>query len=61
MKRYEALWYIDESLETYETKEFSTRQALLNFYNKNKNEINHYGWWLTKRNSNWEVIEDIKY
>ena len=58
MKRYEALWYTDEKLENYETKEFSTLQALLNFYNKHKDDPNCFEWWLTKRNMYWEVVED---
>ena len=61
MKRFEALWYTDKELTNYETKEFSTREALLNFYRKHKNEPDRYDWWLTKRNAYWEVVEDIEF
>lgn len=56
-KRYEALWYYDN--DDYDTAEFSTEQALKNFYKKHKNDPDKSGWWLTKRNKDWEVIEDI--
>ena len=57
MKSYEALWYYED--DSYDTAEFSTKQALLNFYKKHKNDPDKSGWWLTKRNKDWEVIEDI--
>ena len=57
MKHYEALWYYEDG--NYDTAEFSTEQALLNFYKKHKNDTDKSGWWLTKRNNDWEVIEDI--
>lgn len=57
MKRYEALWYYED--DSYDTAEFSTEQALLNFYKRHKNDADKSGWWLTKRNKDWEVIEDI--
>ena len=59
MKRFELLWYVDEKQSDYETKEFSTKQALLNFYEKHKNDYNKFFFCGTKRNSNWEVVEDI--
>lgn len=63
MKRFEVLWYVGEkdTFGDYETKDFSTLQAAMNFYNKHKDDQDKYGWWVTKRNSNWEVIEDYVY
>ena len=58
---YEVLWYKDEELTEPEFAEFKTRKQALKFYETYKNESNHYGWWVTKRNSDGEVIEDIIY
>lgn len=60
MKRFEVLWY-EIGNEDPVTREFSTRQAALNFYEKHKDEPDKSGWWVTKRNSNWKVTEDIVY
>lgn len=59
MKRYEVLWYTSPEMCDYQTKEFSTRQAALNFYNEHKDDENKFGWWVTKRDKNWYVVEDI--
>lgn len=60
MKRFEALWYTGTwQNEEFHSKEFSTRQALLNFIKKHKNDEGTHGWWGTKRNIDWDVVEDI--
>lgn len=58
---FEVLWYTDKKLDNYVTKEFHTRSEALNFYNAHKNDKDKFGWWVTKRDSNWEVVEDIIY
>lgn len=64
MKRYEVLWY--EGPTEYAamqddpyTEEFKTRDEALDFYEKHKDDANKFGWWVTKRDSDWFVIEDI--
>lgn len=64
MKRYEVLWY--EGPTEYvamhddpHTKEFKTREEALDFYEKHKDDTDKFGWWVTKRDSDWSVIEDI--
>ena len=67
--RFEVLWYKKEvvedkygnelTFEDYETKDFFTRKSALKFYEEHKNDPDKYGWWITHRNSDWEVIEDV--
>lgn len=66
--RFEALWYNKAENETvehamrcgdYETKDFRTRKQALAFYEEHKNDADKCGWWVTHRNADWEVIEDI--
>ena len=68
--RYEVLWYKKLETETvaeamrngdYETKSFYTRKSAMKFYEEHKNDTDKCGWWITHRNSDWEVIEDIVY
>lgn len=61
MKRFYLLWYLDKQQNNYIEKDFSTKQALLNFYEKHKNDKDKFYFWGTKRNSNGEVVEDIIY
>ena len=57
---YEALWYTDKRMKgDYQTKEFASKQQMLNFYNQHKNDSDKFGWWLTRRDSDWNVVEDI--
>ena len=58
---FEVLWYTDEKLNNYETKEFKSRAAAMDFYNAHKNDKDKFGWWVTRRNSDWAVVEDIVY
>ena len=60
MNCYEVLWYV-KGLNDPQFKVFSTRKSALNFYKKHKNNVNYYDWWVTKRNTYGEVIEDIIY
>lgn len=43
----------------YETIGFRTRKQALKFYEQHKDDEDKAGWWITKRNKDWEVIEDI--
>ena len=56
---YECLWYEDKELNNPQFKEFKTRKQALAFAAKHKDEPNHYGWWVTKRDSDGEVVEHI--
>ena len=63
-KRFEVLWYEGtnekEAINNgYITEEFRTRKEALDFYEKHKNDANKFDWWITRRNADWEVIEDI--
>lgn len=60
MKKYEVLWYV-EGCDDPKTKEFSTKQAALNYYMKHRKDKGCYGWWVTKRDKDWYVVEDIVY
>ncbi len=69
-KRFEALWYnrkenesIEEAMRNgdYDTKSFYTRKQVLAFYEAHKNDTDKCGWWITHRDSDWCVIEDIIY
>ena len=57
--KYEVLWYTDP--DTYETKEFSSRKAAMNYYEKHKDDDGKFGWWVTKRDEDWFVVEDLVY
>ena len=61
---FEALWYEGEDEDEAmngdpHTKEFKTRKEVMNFYEKHKNDKNKFGWWVTRRDSDWFVVEDI--
>ena len=60
MNSFEVLWYV-KGLNDPQFRVFSTRKSALNFYKKNKDNDNFYDWWVTKRNTQGEVIEDIIY
>ena len=57
-KRFEVLWYENEEVYTIE---FATRKEALKYYEQHQHDEGRYGWWVTKRNLNWEVVEDIIY
>ena len=55
--RFEVLWYKDDG--DYESQDFYTRKQALAFYEQHKNDKDKHDFWVTHRNSDWEVIEDI--
>ncbi len=65
--RFEVLWYKGQTEEEalrngdIQTKVFYTKKQALAFYEQHKNDTDKYGWWVTHRNADWEVIEDIIY
>lgn len=59
-KHYEVLWY-DTNGENPQSKDFATRKQALAFYEKHKADTDKTGWWVTKRDEDWNVIEDIIY
>ena len=60
---YEVLWYDDteQKFEHYETKSFKSAKAAMNYYNKHKDDAGKYGWWVTKRDEDGVVIDDLVY
>ena len=60
MYSYEVLWYVKGKNDP-QFRVFARRQSALNFYMKHKDDANLYDWWVTKRNTYGEVIEDIIY
>lgn len=59
---YELLWYDKrKGNEDPVWREFKTKKQALCYYEKIKNDNNLYDFWLTKRNEEGEVLEDIIY
>ena len=66
MKTYEVLYYpsINEKGDYTGdpiTKEFKTKKSALNFYEKHKNDTDKFGWWVTARDEDGCVLDDIIY
>ena len=59
MKKYECLWYTDEERSDFETKDFSTAKAAIDFYEKHKDDACKFGWWVTERDEDWYVVDDL--
>lgn len=62
--KFEVLWYEGDNAEDalqgdYHSKEFSSEQAAMRFYEKSKDDANKYGFWVTERDSDWDVVRDI--
>lgn len=58
---YEVLWYGNEDFGDVDFKTFKTRKQALKFYEEHKNDKDKFYFWVTKRNKDGEVIEDIIY
>lgn len=58
-KCFEVRWF-DEYGDVY-TKEFASRKEALIYYYAHEWDDDKSGWLITKRNLNWEIIEDIIY
>lgn len=66
MNKYEVLWYEVDALTNRATgdpftKEFRTHNAAMNFYNRHKEDVDKCDWWVTKRDKDGYVIEDLVY
>ena len=70
MTYYECLWYWktedqtdDQAMQFGDTdsKEFKTKKQALSYYEKHKNDPDRCGWWVTKRDEDGCVIDDIIY
>ena len=68
MKKYifECLWYEGLTEEQVfkddpKTKEFTTKKQAMKYYEEHKNDSNKFGWWVTKRDNEWFVLEDYIY
>lgn len=62
--RFEVLWYEGANEQEayqgdYHTKEFFTRKKAIAFYKDHKEDEGKFGWMVTHRNADWEIIEDI--
>ena len=58
---YEVLWYNEEECQNPNWMEFKTRKQAMEFYEKHKNDTDKFYFWVTKRNKEGEVVEDIIY
>lgn len=58
-KCFEVRWF-DKNDNVY-TKEFASRKEALIYYYAHEYDDDKLGWLITKRNLNWEIIEDIIY
>ena len=54
---YEVLYYIDK--DNFKTKEFKRLKDAMAFYEANK--ANGFDWWITKRDKDGFIIDDIIY
>ena len=63
---YEVLWYprINEN-GNYDgdpiSREFKTKKAALNYYEKHKDDEGCFGWWVTQRDEDGCVLDDLVY
>lgn len=61
---YEALWYegeteLDALQGDFLTKDFKTKKDAINFYNDHKNDKDKFGFWVTLRSRNGDLIDDV--
>lgn len=62
MKNFEVLWYGTKECDGDPIyRDFRTRKQALDFYNKHKEDPDKFGFWVTHRDSDGMVIEDIIY
>lgn len=56
---YEVLWFKDYDgiIEDCFTKEFKSKKAAMKYYEKHKNDIDKYGWLVTKRTYGFKPVE----
>ena len=59
---YEARWYLDETnKDKYEYREFASKKAMHNFYEKHKADKGKFNYELTYRNKYGEFLKDISF
>ena len=58
--KYEVLWY-ELGCDDPQSKEFKTKKEAMAFYNSIKDDDDKCNFWVTKRDADWYVIEDIIY
>lgn len=67
---YEALWYYKTEDQTeneamqfgdIDSKEFRSSKQALTYYEKHKDDPDKCGWWVTKRDEDGCVIDDLVY
>lgn len=62
--KFEVLWYEGPSEEEamkgdYQTKEFDNEKDAMDYYNFTKDDEGKYGFWVTERDENWEVVKNL--
>lgn len=58
--KFEVLWYENGKADPF-TKEFDNRKDAMKFYNEHKGDAEKFDFWVTKRDEDWYVVEDIVY
>ena len=58
---YEVLYYTDENDKDCIFLEFKTRNQALKYYNQHKDDADKFHFWVTKRDEDGFVVEDIIY
>ena len=59
---YEVRWYLDEmDKDKYEYREFASKKAMHNFYEKHKSDKGKFNYELTYRNKYGEFLKDISF
>lgn len=56
---YEVLWYTDEENNNYETASFITEEEAIAFYQEHKTDSDKFNWWVTARDEDGSVLEDL--
>lgn len=56
---FEVLWYLEKERMNPVFKEFKTKKGALNFYQKHKNDNDKFGFWVTKRDEDGYVVDDL--
>ena len=63
---YEVLWYEGQNEHEalcgdYYTKKYLSRKQALAYYEKHKNDANKFGWWVTERDEDGYILDDLIY
>lgn len=56
---YNVTWYTDKELNNYQSKDFRTKREALAFYETHKNDTDKFEFWVTYRDCDDYVLNDI--